>query len=372
MTRIRITAWVVAGACLVASPLAAQESLRFGADLYTAGETLVIADPGLDDVFAAGNRLRIDADLAGTAHLLGRQITLTGRVDSLYAAGMEVLIQGTVAGDATVTGYRLAIGAVGGDLRASGAGITLSGLVGGSALLAGDEVQIDGTITGDLSVAASELTFGPLARVGGQLVLYGDEADTLAVPASVAPADRIERRQSERVEGASPSWQRRTFAEVVGSFLIAVLVVSLLAAALAAILPARVAALRQIVLEHPLRSLWIGALTQSALTGAVVVAGLTLIGLLAAPAFLLAAALLGFFGYVIGTYAFGVALLSRAGRPLPDSFGDRALAAFAGALAAGVLALIPFLGWLFVLALALGGVGAIMIAWLNPRFGRAA
>lgn len=372
MTSTWVTGMGLAIGLLVPSVASGQEAFRFGDDLYAAGENVVIAQEALDDLFAAGNRLRIEANLGGTAHLLGRQITLIGTADSVYAAGMEVQIVGAVAGDATVTGYRLGIAAVGGDLRASGASITLSGSVGGSALLAGDEVRVDAVITGDLNVAARDLAFGPLAQVGGQLVLYGEDADTYVVPASVAPADRIERHRAEWPDEAHPDWQRPTLMGVVGSFLLGVLGVSVIAAGIAAIMPARLASLRHIVLDQPLRSLWIGALTQSALTGAVVVAGLTLIGLLAAPAFLLAAALLGFVGYVVGVYAFGVALLNRVGRTLPDSFGDRALAAGVGALAAGAIALIPFLGWLFVLALALGGVGAIMIAWLNPRFDRTA
>ena len=38
------------------------------------------------------------------------------------------------------------------------------------------------------------------------------------------------------------------------------------------------------------------------------------------------------------------------------------------AVAAAVVALIPFLGWLFVLALVLSGVGAITLRVARPRF----
>lgn len=346
----------------------AQEAIRFGDDAYAGGENVVIAQDGLVDVFAAGNRIRIESDVAGTAHLMGRRVALEGSAGAVYAIGMEVRIEGAVAGDATVTGYEIRVGAVGGDLRASGGTVTLTGPVGRYALLAGDEVRVEGTVAGDLIVAARQLDFGPLAQVGGTLILYGDGAATQEVPASVAPAERIERRPMESGASDRPSWERATIGSLVGQFLIGVLVISVIAAAIAAIMPGRLAGLRHILLDRPLRSLWFGALTLSALTGAVVVAGLTLVGLLAAPAFLLTAVVMGFLGYVIGVYAFGVSLLNRVGRTQPDSFGDRALAAAVGALAAGVIALIPFLGWLFVLALALAGVGAIIIAWANPRF----
>ena len=52
----------------------------------------------------------------------------------------------------------------------------------------------------------------------------------------------------------------------------------------------------------------------------------------------------------------------------PDSIADRATAAGVGALTAGIIGLIPFLGWLFVLALVLAGLGAITIRTIRPAF----
>ena len=56
------------------------------------------------------------------------------------------------------------------------------------------------------------------------------------------------------------------------------------------------------------------------------------------------------------------------GQNEPDSIGTRAMAAGVGALAVGLIALIPFLGWLFAIALALTGVGAIAIWLFQPKF----
>lgn len=152
------------------------------------------------------------------------------------------------------------------------------------------------------------------------------------------------------------------------SFLTGVLMVTALAALLAAVLPETLARLRISVLQQPLRATWIGALSLAVLAGGAILSALTLVGILAAPALVLAALVLGFGGYVVGVYAFGVAILKRLGRAVPDDFGDRAMAAGAGALAAGVISLLPVLGWLFVLALALAGAGSVTISWCNPRF----
>ena len=56
------------------------------------------------------------------------------------------------------------------------------------------------------------------------------------------------------------------------------------------------------------------------------------------------------------------------GKPEPDNISDRAVAAGVGALTAGIVGLIPFLGWLFVLALVLSGIGAITLRVIRPVF----
>jgi len=191
------------------------------------------------------------------------------------------------------------------------------------------------------------------------------------VPAHVAPDERIERRL--RPEGR-PEWERAmpevgvSTGGMIAGFLAGVLAVGLDGAFIAAIAPRGLAGLRENLLARPFRGLWLGFLAMSVLFGAVAVLGLTLIGLLAAPALLIAAAVAGVAGYVVAAYAFGVGLMRLAGRGLPDSLGPRALAAFLGALAAGLIGLIPFLGWLFVLALALAGFGALVERWVRPRF----
>lgn len=133
-------------------------------------------------------------------------------------------------------------------------------------------------------------------------------------------------------------------------------------------LPGPLAALRRQVLAAPFRSLWFGFLALSTLAGAGILLAMTLIGLLVTPAAVLAALAAGFVGYVIGAYALGVGLVMALGRPEPASLGARALAAGAGALVAGFVALVPLIGWLFVLALTLAGVGALTLRVLRPSF----
>lgn len=338
-------------------------------DRFLAGDTVTHDEPGMDDLFMAGESVVTEAAISGSAHLAGRKIEALGDVGGdLYAAGMDVSIEGAVAGDATVAGYDIDLGAVGGDLRVTGSEVELEGPVGGAALIAGDEVEISGVVTGDASIAARSLEFGPVARIDGRLTLYEEEPGALDVPERVAPADRIERRGIERWEGGAPSYSPVTWGEAIGGFIIGVVVIAGLAILAAALAPTQLAGLRRMILEAPFRTLWLGFLAQSALVGAAVLLAMTLIGVIASPAAILAAAVVGVAGYVVAVYALGVWLTLAFGRAEPDDIRDRAIAAGCGALAAGVVALVPLLGWLFMLAMALTGAGALCRHLFRPSF----
>lgn len=352
-------------------PAAAQteEVLEIGGDVYRAGQTVTLDAPGADDAWLAGETVRALADLGGDLHAAGRWVTVEGAVGgTVHAGGQIVTLEGAVAGDATVLGMEVTLGDVAGDVRAMGSEVTLRGDIGGYAIAGGEFVRVEGRIAGDLLVSARDLDFGPDAEVAGEIRLYEEEDGALDVPGGVAEPDRITRRTVEEWETEMSDYSPVSTRWLVGKFLWGVMMVTALAALIAAIMPDRLARFREAVLERPVRGLVIGFLGLSALIGSVFVFGMTLVGLLLVPGILLVAGLAGFAGYVIGAYVLGVAILRQAGRELPASFADRAIAGGVGALAAALIALLPFLGWLFVLALTLTGFGAILIVWVRPRF----
>ncbi len=354
----------------LAAPLGAQEKkerLDFGGDSFLAGGTVVFDADGVDDLFMAGETVRGKRAIAGSAHLAGRKVSMTGAVGGdAYLAGMDVALEGRVAGDATLAGYTVRVGEVAGDLRVSGANLVLAGPVAGYALVAGDEVAFESTIAGDVSLTAREVTFADGARIGGKLTLYEEKPGALEVPARVVPEDRIERRKASEWSEATQDLEVWSIQRAFGRFLIGIVIVAAIAAAIAAVIPEKLADLRRAILQRPWRSLLVGFLAQSAVIGSTVILMLTIVGLLLAPAAVLVALVAAFAGYVVAAYAVGVGLLLLIGRPEPDSIATRALAAGTGALAVGIVALIPFLGWLFVLALALTGIGAIVVKVFRP------
>ncbi len=359
---------------LLATAASAQEdsaSLSFGGDMFLAGEDVRMTATGTDDLFIAGETVRAVADITGSAHAAGRRVSLDGSVgQDVYAAGMDLTVSGPVRGDASLAGYDIQVkGAIGGDLRASGAKITVDAPVAGYAVIAGEEVNLNSIISGDARVAGQGLVFGPDARVDGKLTVYEQHEGQAEVPDTVVSADRLERILLEDWEEGNWNVPRVfNWWDAVVSFITCVFVVAAIAALIAAVAPQQLAMMRSRTLEAPFRSLWLGFMMQSALIGSVLLFAMTIIGIFMVPAMIIISLIAGFIGYVVGTYAFGVGLLLAIGRSEPDTLGERAIAAGVGALLTGLLVLIPFIGWLFMISLTLAGVGALTVRIFRPAF----
>ena len=343
----------------------AAERYEFGSDTFLAGRSVTHAADNTDDLFMAGDTVVVGESISGSAHLAGRAVTIDANVaGDAYVFGEEVLLSRDVGGDVTVAGRTVELSTVGGDLRAAGAEVRLTGDVGGYAIVAGDEVEIDGTVSGDMSLSARDVSWGDGASVSGRLILYEDEPGALAVPSEIVPSERLERREIEEWEGPEPP----SFRRAVANFFTGVIVVAALAALVATLVPERLAEMRRQVLSRPFYCLWLGFLVQSAVIGAGILFAMTLVGLVLTPAMVLLALAGGFAGYVVAAYSFGVGLMMAFNQAEPDSIGQRALAAGVGALAAGIIGLIPILGWIFVLVLVLTGIGAITLRVIRPAF----
>lgn len=381
MKRLGLVITVLTMAALLTTSLAFAEdetsALSFGGDTFIAGSQITHSANGTDDLFMAGESLQSLADISGSLHAAGRTVNLQGSVDrDVYAMGMDVSLRGKVGGDATLAGYDVLLDSeLAGDLRASGSTVTVNGPVSGYALLAGENVTLNSRIVGDVSLAAENISFGSGAKIDGQLVLYEETPGELKVPENVITEDRITRKSQEDLEeygegdrfgdkeGEFFNWRNALLA-----FFSGVILVAAIAALIAGIAPQHLANMRKAILLRPFRTLGLGFITQAAVIGSAVLFAMTVIGLLFAPASVLLAFILGFLGYVIGAYAFGVGFMLVLGRNEPTTFQQRALAAATGALVVALLGLIPFLGWLFVLAIVLTGIGAITTRMFRPMF----
>lgn len=349
-----------------ALPAMAQDegNWRFGGDAYMAGRNVVLSGEAVQDLFIAGDKVRAEADVDGSAHMAGRYVALQSRVgQNFYGAGMEVEVAGTVAGNVSIMGDSLSVSEpVSGNLRAMGSNVDIAAPVAGSAILGGDHVALDGVIGGDLALATNDIVWGDGAQVLGDVHVYSDTPDAIAVPERVASADRVILHEAAAFDhdGAMGSMERPSFLQQLRGWLGGVLVVGVLATLFAAIAPDYLANLRQRALARPVKSGVIGFVGLSALVGSVVFLAMTGIGIVLIPISILAAILLGIAGYVIGAYLLGVWAVRMSGRPVPASTGERAVAAFVGAAIGALIGLIPWIGWLAVMAIFLVGAGGLV------------
>ncbi|WP_413717964.1 hypothetical protein [Silicimonas sp. MF1-12-2] len=354
---------------VLASAQDTPEFLRLGGDLYGGGSAVVVADGAANDVFLAAQDTRLAVPISGSAHLAGQTVTLAQPVaGNAYAAGQTVTLSAPVTGSATLAGQTLNIGDIGRNLRAFGQSVALNGTVGGAALIAAQGVTFNSTVNGDVAVNADTIDFGPAARIGGTLTIYHSDPNSIDVPDAAAPAERIMRKTIEQWSEDAPTSVGVSSDTMWRGILSTVITVTVLAALLAALMPGKLSQMRAMFLTRPFRSFWFGFLTLSAAIGTTVVLAITLIGLLATPMSILLAIVLGFAGYIVGSYALGVGFLDLIGRDVPGAWIERALAAAIGAVVIAVVGLVPFFGWLVILAVSLTGLGALCIVFFRPRF----
>lgn len=364
-------------ATLIATPTHADEVYRFGDDAYIAGDNVTLSGEAVDDAFVAGNTVVISAPVEGSAHAGGRSVSISAPVgQSLYAAGINVNVSAPVGGGAQLFGDTVLVAApIGGDLRLGAQRAEITASVGDDALVAAEHILLTDVIAGDASLSTKSISFGENARIEGTLYLYADEPDSIEIPAHVVSADRIERHDADAFDpgadpegGATKQPSGGGWLSWLGSKVTAILILTAMATLIAALAPAFLMNLRERTLEMPMRAFWMGFLSISALAGSLFLFTLTGYGILLVPASVVLAVLLGVAGYVIGTYILGVGMMGALNRPLPETLTERAIAALVGAVVVTLLALIPVIGWIGVLAVAIAGAGALIIRWFAPGF----
>jgi hypothetical protein len=371
--RRAVAALALATLALAALPAAAQDTgdapsrLGLGGDRYASGDDLRLDALTEGDLFAAGEEVDLTAPVGGAVHAAGRIVEIDASPGGpLYAAGYEVTVGADLPGAATLFGAEVAVErAVGGNLRLFARDAEITGALGGAALIAARELTLDAAVAGDMMLSVDEVDWGDAARVEGQVIVYVEQGESIEIPSRVAPADRVERRAREEFQGdMGPSvedMRRGAVRTALVGFVTSVLLVAALATAAVAVAPDRVAHWRETALARPGRSVAAGFVLLSTLVGAGFVLALTIIGIPLLPALLFCAGLAGYAGYVMGSYILGVGLWLRLGNAVPEDVLPRAGLAALGAVTAGLIGLIPFLGWLVVLALAFAGLGAIAL-----------
>ena len=364
---MKTTSTIFLAGLLALAPIAAvadEQNLIFGGDTYVAGQSISVAQPVQRDVFEAGNNVTLAAPVADDAHLAGFDVQSTSDIGgNLYAAGFNVTVSGTVKGDITAIGNQVAIRTsqpVAGNVRAAAANVILDSAVDGAVLVTASSVTINAPIKGDLSFYGDDLSFGPNAIVAGNIQVHAPKA--VNIPASVAPAERV--TFTALTSPQYPTQVGQTAEIVAKGFWAALwaaavwwLLLLLVGAAFIALNQPLTTNLETLSGVRPFRRFGLGLLAFASVVGLVPVAALTVVGLLLVPIALIFAFIACSLAYIAGVYLIGSAI----GRRITSlvSAGPKVIALAASLVIAGLLTMIPFLGWLISLGIVAYGFGVV-------------
>lgn len=359
---------VVVAAGLVAAPVLAEgyvntsdaPRIEAGREIdgaaWLAGNSVSVAGTVKGDLFCAGNTVTISGVVEGDVLCAGSTLTLTGRVDGdVRLAGNSVTLDGATAGAASLAGNTVVLaegGTVGSDLGAAAATVTVGGTVTRDARLAAGAATLSGRVGRDVDAELPSLTVTSGAAIGGHL-FYVSDTDASVAPGTV----QGEIRRTEPPPDPRPTTPI-TPARTVGSWLLGalwtVLGLVVLSLAVVLVLPRYVRRVTDATWGGVGKAALVGLLALAAVLPLTILLFVTVVGagaaLLVMAAFPLAVLLSG----PLTAYLIGREILRRR--------TDNMLAMVAvGALLLGVAGVIPFVGFLVVLAGACVGLGLIIL-----------
>lgn len=367
-------------------------SLPFGDDLYIAGGKVVVTEQVTGDLLAVGGSLIVNGPVGADLQAAGGSLIINGPVgDDLRIAGGDVTLVSAVGGDVMIYGGSVTIpngvviegdavlgsgalhlgGTIMGDLKVDAGIVDFSGIVHGDARLYGDEkISLDGRIEGNTIVTARNVTLGPGAGFGRDVVYWRKDGEMDFRQTSVGGQARFApelKRDEPHGSGLSRERMvRKGLGTAFSLFFFGTLLSGILAIAIGVLLFKKTFREAGEVLHITFwKGLGVGILTYLLLPVSAVIAMFTLVGI---PVGLLLLALFVFsvvFGRVITAIAFAAWIERR--RAGQWSAGRLMLAAIGLFVVIKLVGLVPFLGWVVVLLATLAGYGALVAALLESR-----
>lgn len=350
-----ITALAVAVACTVSVASEADDTVArdLGQDRAVAGGQVSQARPVAGDLMAAGGTVDVLGAVGGDAMLAGGTLRVDGPVaQSLYAAGGRLTVAAPVQRNVRMAGGSLEIAPsarIGGNVSAAGGEVRVLGPIDGYLFVGAGRVLINAAVAGDVDVRAGRVELGPRAAIAGKL-RYASSDELVRDPA--AQVGDIERLAWMPARGdAMP--------DAIGGIWTAGLMV--LAAVLAATLPTRYERMSRTLAARPGMSALAGFVALVCLPVLAILLLVTIVGLPLGLLTLLAYPILLLVAYVSVAVMAGRMALARWKPQRQAHRGWQAGAAAASMLAIAVIASVPWIGALVVLAVLFMGLGSLFL-----------
>lgn len=278
-------------------------------------------------------------------------------MDDLRLMGRAVEVDGPVEGNLTAAGTAVTLRpgtVVDGDALLAGENVVVQGEVGGDVRVYASTVTLNGGFDGDVRVAAEDIVVMPGTRIDGDLV-YTTTKDLFLDP-KVALGGQLVRKDVEAPElGVSPPSWRRSAGLNVFFYVCALLV----AVPFIALFPHYTGRAVRLVRQSVLKCALAGLVGLCLVPMAAVFALVTVVGMPLGILLLLAYTILLYLSKIVVALALGGMLLRRRG---PQAFGRALTALSLGLLIIYALSAIPaawFAVWFVVVLL---GFGALLLA----------
>lgn len=133
-------------------------------DLIAAGADISVRGPVIDDIRAAGGRLIIDSEIGDDVILAGGEVTIT---ENAVIYGNLINFSGNIEMNGEVKGI----------LKSYSGELVLNGKVGKEAYLYGETILIDGEISGTSQIAAEDIEIGSNARFLSDVEYWSEDPD---------------------------------------------------------------------------------------------------------------------------------------------------------------------------------------------------
>jgi cytoskeletal protein CcmA (bactofilin family) len=354
--------------------------------IFALGGRILVQDSKTETMMAAAGDIRTENATIDVAMIAAGTIAMTGgSVKELRAAAGTLDLNTQVSKDVDVAGGSVRTGptmTVDGTTHVSAGIANLAGIYGGTVTVEADTVEFSGTTNGDLRISARQVTLLPGAVIGGDLI-----APTLTViPDGVTVkgdkaigAKNVKTGGSDGVsvtvdlDGKTPKKDNESDDSGLispepmgmGSWFTVLLTLAICGALALGVAPQFVAGAAERLAKDPLPSLGVGLVSLLAVPMALVLVGITIIGI--------PLAVLGAAAYAIGIGLGLICLCLWGGlmvRTLAHQPGQETrLAKLVGWTLMGFLALaligaIPLIGrWIQVLAVVAGAGAVISTAW---------
>lgn len=359
----------ILAAGLLATPAQALQFVTTNTYAVAAGETIddelwlqtldaEINGTVKDDLFLfGGDQILLGGEFERNLWSIGNTLTLTGTAQrNVRLAGKTILLNSPVGGNLILVADTIKVSpdtTIGGDTQLFGNNIILEGTMKGDvSITAVRRVTLSGTIDGNLNIVAPEIILQRDTRIGGNL--------TYTAPKELVPAEGVVAGKLTRaIPRSAPAFSMKQLRSRALWFFAALLV----GVPFMILFPITTAMATQAVRTAPWRCLWVGALCMLVLPILGIMSAFSGIGL---P---LGALILGSWGFMayLSRIIMGLAIGTLILRKNNGSFGH-ALLSMAGGLAliyaASAIPTIAFSVWITVISM---GTGAFLISLFQKR-----